>query len=101
MPRCFATPLGTRGCAGACGSSSGAFHSYCQEQREAAWIRVSIGLDGVGWGFVLVFGRGGASLHFGGGGGEVSLGLSVALSLASSAWSPAFYGSSDRSPLGV
>ena len=47
----------------------------------------SFGLDGGGAGFASVFGGGGASFRVSGGGGEVSLGFSTA-------WSPAFFGSS-------
>ena len=70
----FATPLGARRCAGACGSFSGAFHSCCPEQREAAWNRVSISLvwTGVGEVSVSAFGGRGASFRFPGG-GKVSL----------------------------
>ena len=45
------------------------------------------GLDGSGAGFDSVFGGGGVSLRVSGGGGQVSLGFSTA-------WLPAFYGSS-------
>ena len=47
----------------------------------------SFGLDGGGAGVASVFGGGGDSFRVSGGGGEVSLGFSTA-------WSPAFFGSS-------
>ena len=56
MPRYFATPGDAQAHAVHLHTSR-TFHSYCPEQREAAWIRASISLAGRGGaGSVSIFG---------------------------------------------
>ena len=84
----FCDTFTARRCARPCGSSLPTFHSYRPEQRERHGFGFRFHWSGLGWaGFSSVVGGGRASFYLSGGGGEVSTGFSTA-------WSPAYFGSS-------